>query len=374
MQTNNLIALPTLFQPATPAGITDLNKNQKSRVAQLAIKVLEETDKALEQPNPNLEGFDAQVGDFGCELRAFAVYILASNSAIVEEVKQLRRNPQNSNLNPLVAYLLRARLLRLTRTTTKDEKENYITNSSLICDLVKKVPYPSEIVGRVQALFSEQSIDFVREQADKIEILASAEKCLLLRMLSLSKTNAVKFPEKYFPKKFSCTFYNFKAILCRLRELGAPLLLRKMVLQNQPSLTQNQPSYGVLFRLSREEGSFVSVPLPSQDPARPVIVIEAKISQNLPAYALKEKLKGINPYQLLLACAAQEPPFACDYPNDSLETVEDPAAKEELAHYRGLASLLECKVKANPIFEIDHFYCSTLNEERKFCYEEGSIQ
>ncbi len=401
----------------------ELSGNSEVRIVRLGCKILSSLQVALK--NQKLEKLDAQVNDFGCQLRAMTVYDIiahpnleaqcaelvaksktlfdltnAYSSSILQKkdqhLEKIRAEVKRLVISEDLAYLLQAYFLRSIRKTVPNEtSENYEIDVSFVDRYVKEIPEEVKLnlVNSVQARFSRVSIEFLRRKIvlpNPVMQKVVGDACLKLTQYKgptgdVDRGIGNKYDRLYRPRAVVNTFYSMKIVLDRLRALNVPILVRKIVMESK-----KEASYGVLVRLGTNT-CYTADEIKSLNKKTPVIVFESKIQLSL--QELKEKLQGLNVYDLIMTCAAQSLPYDTekDKWRQLKETQKDlsredrlmilykeafkdvPEACEEVSRYLQLAPALECRYRKAPIIKLNHVYCATLGEEYDNWKLEGNI-
>lgn len=357
------------------------SEKEMSTLARLVLNTALRTIKALQ--SGKYTQFDALVGDFSCQLRAFQVYDLvllkqlqeeAKNlsSALDASLKDLRERPGKISKNAAgtlssgeffkqkvqaikvseeMAFLMRAHLLTVTKVNTlKQGIEVEFTDISRLAQLSPKIDseISRNIVDRTQSRMSQESILAIQQEAQLVSLLSEGEKKLLVSMLQVIRTNASQDIGKDIAKSFSCLFFNFKTGLLRLIEKQA------FVLVKQQKFEKGKKPITILFQGSPKQRDFVLIKEGTVIAKEtPIIVFEGDFTSD-------EKLKEFGLLDVLLVNAAQENQFE---QGSKLSDIENDDARREIQQFIEKAQKMGCVIGQKPFFLLDHVYCSCFAEQ-----------
>lgn len=382
------LSLPEVFFPRALlqelAERNQLNDKEKIAYIRLLMSNLEESLRAYKEKR--LTAFDALVGDEGCERRALKILDLATSDRFASEVNQVQevakkvneemkgvwssllrqtspdgavknyfnQRVRNIRISAEMAYLLQCHLLTFTKIPIDQVSEKIEIGRLEKLAKGGKIALQNDvkhsIINLVQARLSELSIDFLRNEAREIVSLSGNQAGLLCSMLD----SVQRIPSRRgeHPIAHVCQFYSMKAVVCRLREKGALIIVKKW-LMNKESLP-----IAPLFYRAGAGGTFVRVPEEEvrQLPAdKPVVVFEGIVPPHLGSEQLAGCLQKHELGEVTLARVAQEN-----------ENVSIPEARKEIESYCERAVEMNCIKNSNETFLwMDHMYCSSLGEACK---------
>lgn len=382
--------LPSIFLSAEI-----LNKKITNIRGQLAfaLLVLNTSSQAiLSLSNRKMKQLDALAGDFGCQLQALNLYILAGSELLKKEMEELRskleelthevkviqtflthkealakvkgilKQLESITVSSEMAYIFRAYLLTVTKQyyTGSDGYTYDKTDKGFLSKLIGGkiangiTPVQGQIVDIAQSCLSHQSIELLRASAHSITLLPLEKRARIELMLEDENLSRRENSREYAPKYFSCTFSNMKAILLKIREEQIPFLIKIRTKagepQMAPALFKSPNSGDDLQLISIEEVETESELL---------LVCEARIPDRQKFNDLVEKL-GF--YRLMLISAAMENPF--DPKTSSLSDVKCEKTVKQIKKRRELAIENGMGNSQTTPFQIYHIYCSTYEEEQ----------
>jgi hypothetical protein len=390
--TRNSCSLVSLFLP----GFNETKQGQKENIA-IATLILNNTLQALTTlQSRRLRKLDALAGDFGCQLQAWKIFNLVFSEPLKKEAEELKASlePVKQTLGVMrsklgsrkyvpaeavteifaqklnaislseeMAYLLRAHLLTVTkRYYLKDGYTRDKTEISLLDKLAQGIDgaIRRQIVNFAKMEHSKSSIAFIRAEALTLSTCSLEKRARINFMLQEENIYQSQAEDENFPKSFSCTFYNFKTILRRLRERQVPLLIRNVQKRGE------QRSIQLLYRSASPGGAFAPCPLALvQELKTPLIVLEAFIREGASSTEIERLVREQGLYRLLLASAAIEDPF--EPKKSDLSMIRSEEAVQEIVKYREKAKAMDCAKDSRPapLFLLYHVYCSTLAEEKR---------
>jgi hypothetical protein len=346
------------------------------------LKTLAEKQIKLLDPNP---------GDRGCQMRGFLLYQFCSEESLSEETRTLLpkiksikavvdqrkgcpKKPVGSweffqaqfgelYISKKMEFLTQCYLLAKMRQRKECLPNGVIrtkTESSLLQQLMPKlrdVEKPGKLVEVAQARISVNSLELLLQEATKITSFFLTEKEHLLKVLSMSKRPTAGI---YEPKTFGCMFYEYKAILSRLREMQGLVCFKSIV----PEV--KTPFKIILLRPQEAGGEFQLVPDEEYQALSNelVVVFESVMNRELEREAFAKKVVEIGFTRLILEAAAIEDPFD---QGSKLEEIGDTEAQEEIRRYREYAKQDGCQtnVEYPEVVMLDHVYCNTVSAELK---------
>ena len=213
----------------------------------------------------------------------------------------------------------------------------------------------NKITKIAQVQISLNSLELLKEEAVRITSLPSQDKEHLLKILSITKCPVI---EKFEPKTFGCMFYEYKAILSRLREEKGLVCFKSIVPEGET------PFQIILLRPQEAGGEFLLVPDKEyQDlSAELVVVFDSVINRQYTRDAFAKKIEEIGFTKLILEAAAIEDPYQA---GSKLEEINDTDAQAEIIRYRKYAEQDGCQT--NVLFPrlvmLDHVYCTIVGAE-----------
>jgi hypothetical protein len=300
----------------------------------------------------------------GAKLGGFFIYLLFSNQALRKEAAGLKERAAeimqifmknftkrgqkkfeekaytffSGQLGSLAVskkmeFLLQGFALTRLRKPIKQDKKGVIYTAtetgylSLFSKLLGGQPFNSwqkNITQYWTKEFTALSVALIREEAEKITCLEANKKERLRRMLSEACTHIYTPDPQFEVKTFGCCFYEYQAIITRLKEENGLVGFKNIVSEGRPFLILLQGQY--------KEGA-----------------------TTLHQDELRSWIASITFEKMILAFAAKEPPYE---PNSDLESIEDEEAKKEILFYR---EIMEKQVEDKVV--LDHVYCNLLVEE-----------
>jgi hypothetical protein len=324
----------------------------------------------------------------GAKLGGFFIYLLFSNQALRKEAAGLKERAAeimqifmknftkrgqkkfeekaytffSGQLGSLAVskkmeFLLQGFALTRLRKPIKQDKKGVIYTAtetgylSLFSKLLGGQPFNSwqkNITQYWTKEFTALSVALIREEAEKITCLEANKKERLRRMLSEACTHIYTPDPQFEVKTFGCCFYEYQAIITRLKEENGLVGFKNIVSEGRPFLIllQGQNKEGNFTIFAQEEYSML-------DPKAPLVVFEG--ATTLHQDELRSWIASITFEKMILAFAAKEPPYE---PNSDLESIEDEEAKKEILFYR---EIMEKQVEDKVV--LDHVYCNLLVEE-----------
>jgi hypothetical protein len=340
-------------------------------VMRLIVKIGESAIRSFEREQ--LVDFDANPGDRACQLQAIKLRVLFLSTAIREELapfkaqiadlkgKVQKRASLNSNLKAAdlpraeffkthvasievtegLAYLLRCRMLKITRVTNKVLENGIIITKTDVNQLMKveralSFDHGEAIASHVAADLSGHSIRVIQGIAQELS-LPDPEKASIQQMLAVTRQNEA--PIGIPAKSFSCLFFQMKALLSHLKEERATLMIKSIVKEGAPES----------FFLRFEGGEFV---VSKQKPAleTPLVVFHAVI---LDRAALLKLLDSEGFTELMLMYAASEEPFE---PGSTIDHIPEEGRGEVAAYRERAAALPKAMIQ-------DHVFCTLMKDE-----------
>ncbi|MCE5315926.1 MAG: hypothetical protein LLG04_01005 [Parachlamydia sp.] len=397
------LSLPEVFFPRALlqelAEQDQLSDKEKIAYMTLLMSNLEESLRAFKEKR--LTAFDALVGDEGCQLRALKILDLATSERFASEANQLQevarrvneemkemynRLPQQKKcllhkispdgavknffnqkvrsigISKEMAYLLQCHLLTFTKMPIDAVREKIeigrLERLAKGGKIALQNEVKSSIINLVQGQLSELSIDFLRNEVRQIVSLPGNQSGLLSSMLDLIQ----RIPSRrgVHPIARACQFYSMKAVLCRLRERGALIVVKKWL------VTKDAQPIASLFYRAGADGAFVRV---SDEEVRkfsaetPVVVFEGIVPPHLGSEQLAGCLQKHELGEVTLAEVAQGDQF--EPGRKGLEDIS-PEARKEIESYCERAVEMNCIKECKETFLwLDHIYCSSLGEACK---------
>jgi hypothetical protein len=254
------------------------------------------------------------------------------------------------NVSPEMMFLLECRLLTVTKAKDRVELTGVIVtkldygmlkNLSSNINLIKW-GLREKIVSDAAVRMSEKSIALLQAEG-KMRTIPP----LLEQMLMTVRQNKPVPP--YKPKSFGCIFYEMQMIMTILREQQALVAVKTVELKGKPQMLYlKPPAPGEDFRIAN---------ITATPKTELVVVFEGVVQNGLSLQELVAKIEEIGFTKLILACASTVVPFEH---GSTLEDVENLEARAEIEAHRLIA-------KENPIIELDHIFCNSLQEEIKTC-------
>jgi len=336
---------------------------------------------------------DPLVGNFGCQNQASQIMDLVRSQRLADELASIKDRCQAIRLKLLelkstnkvktdsitkdvaklevseeMLDLLQCRVLTISKKCLRNE-QNYQTReitdlNNLRCLARSKKKYTlkgshlKEIVRIAQQRLSKCGLLHVRTEANLISSIAGEERATLLRMLD-DDHMVEKDEGKHGIKTFGSTYYTNKAVLLRAMEKQEVVVIKRLT-KNQcdstlPIFYRSEIPGGALKRLTVEA-------IQALDIQSTVLVVEGMYREELGREDIALKIDQYGLYQVILASAAQAPQFVPGRPE--LDKT-DPQAEIELKEQCDRAGACECKIGANPFFEVVHLVCSTMKYERE---------
>ncbi len=398
---------PSLVTSLLPMNLVEVLKKeglQEKPMLAIATLLINVVLRAIDVwTSGDIKKTDPNPGDGGCQLRAYLLYLLFSKGVLSEEALSLKKTMEGINdhvskrkakapegsapvffqglfanitLTKQMEFLLQCYLLAVTRLPYQ-KLENGIVITRSDCSLLAKlspkindvpVEFRKKIVETAQTNLSASSAALLQEEASSLFSLDPKDKDLVLRMLSSNNTKVFTPNPVYEPKTFGCMFYQYKAILARLREEKTPVCFKSIV-------PPGRKPFLLLFEPRAEEEDFLLVPdqeysrFPSESA---MITFIGVIGSQYDRKSFAKKVEEIGFTNLILATAAIEPPYntATDKKSVEEETdlfdITDAEAREEVLSFRNLARAIGCdKKNKDPFLELDHVYCASLAQEFK---------
>lgn len=396
----NSFLLPALLPISLFENIGNGKVNEKSMlaVATLVSNIVIGAIKAWEKGE--VKKLDPNPGDKACQIRGFLLYLFFSDEALNKEALRLKEkmdqikevvNRRNTELcskkglssqmssgsffkeqlgdvllTKKMEFLLQCYLLAVTRAPFQRLENGIVLTQSNVSLLAKLSPRIADlavearrkIVETAQLNISANSVELLRIEAEKLTYFGPEEKKHLLNMLSCEMTHVYTPDPQYEPKTFGCIFYEYKAILYRLREENGLVCFKSIV-----------PPGGTPFRIllqPKQIGAEFSL-LPDDaygelSPQLPVVVFEGVVNGKYDKKGFAEKITEIGFTDLIQVAAAIEPPYEG---SSTLAHVNNNEAQGEILRYRTLANKINCQKEAiDPLLILDHVYCNLLAAER----------
>jgi hypothetical protein len=388
--------------PTTLIGEIEKSKvNEKTMlaVAALVSGVVSGAVKAWKRGQ--IKEFDPNPGDGGCQLRGYLLYLFSSDATLREESATLYKNLykdiknakkssdlfadfKKTELSKKMEFLLQCYLLQVTRAVSKTLPNGIVVTKSdctLLSQLSGRISsdeyikiWRKKIVDVAQSNISANSVELLRCEANKLTPMDPTgkdpilNKDLILKMLSQENTSIYAPPPRtckiknkqttitYDPKTFGCLFYEYKAILFRLREEKGLVCFKSIV----PS---GLTPFWILLQPREENAEFSIIP---DDAYRdflksPMVVFEGVVNAKYDKNSFSKKITEIGFTELILATAAIEPPYERSSKLDDITNVE---AKDEIERYIKKAETNECQKKdQDSLLILDHVYCNLLQAE-----------
>lgn len=257
--------------------------------------------------------------------------------------------------------LIQCRLLAATRKVCARLENGIVQTKSEISLLGKlsnridllPVEMRRKIVEAAQRELSANSVALLREEAEKLHLF-SEDKPKILDMLSEKAVRIFTPDKKYEPKTFGCLFFEYKAILYRLRERQAFICFKSI----EP---KGKDPFYILMQPPAPGEEFELLPEKKRPKDAPLVVFEGVVGRGLDRQGFAEKIQEIGFTKLILAAAAIEPPFER---GSKMEDIKDTRAREEVLSYRDFAKAIFCSLEeSDPMLLLDHVYSSRLQEE-----------
>lgn len=319
--------------------------------------------------------FDANPGDAGCQLQAFALLGLFQNERVMKKAQELyerirevkvslskrnvRKDPSRDffsrtfalfSISNELLYLIRTFLLTTTKVLDHIEENGVRVTRTDISKLSSISRTSDSINGGVRAHFVAKNAASLSRHS-----IALLQSCLTdqinpitRRMLSAENlyhaTSRVGFPEK----TFACLFFQIDAILTLLKERKAFCAIKTIEKEKQI------PTH-FFYQASRE--GFALIEEDSINPEDPLIVFEAVIPNHTKFFVLLEEISF---EELLLICASQEAPFGAQ---TTIEVIRDGEAKTMIENFRKRARKHQLEKDHQPLFLLDHVFCNSMKEE-----------
>lgn len=390
--------------------IQQLEKENKENEVLSLIKMLAQvTLESIEKyKNSEYAQLDALVGNNGCEVQAFNILSLAYSAELKKECTEMKttcqkilewirhrqsiQNPKKreaecgpldqvytkiqgmSSISPEMMYLIQSRLLTVVKDYKYDETkydtrkyESFETKPEYLRNLIKKTtlkdPVLNRIVSVVQSEMSLSSILFMRAKLDQLAIANEKEGRLVKKMMSLVCTYTED--DIYPPKRYSCGYYNAKAVLLLLAELKAPLIVKKLT-------KMGAKLKHFAFKCSGEFGQFKEMSKTEKKQCAaetPVIVCLAY----LPEICDEEWLKKVREYGLgnmILANISKGSQYVPE--KKKVFPIREEEALEEIAQAKVNAKKVECVWMKASILDVDHFYCSSWGKRKVNVGDKGA--
>ena len=384
-----------IFLPnALMARLQRSSKDDKEMLAvsTFLINVVSGTLKALAEKQIKL--LDPNPGDRGCQMRGFLLYQFCSEESLSEEARTLLPKIKSIKgavdqrkccpkktvesweffqaqfgelfISKKMEFLTQCYVLAKMRQRKECLPNGVIrtkTESSLLQQLMPKlrdVIEPSKIVELAKTRISVNSLELLQQESLKITSFPLTEKEHLQKVLSQSKR--VSFPPKdgkvFEPQTFGCMFYEYKAILSRLREMRGLVCFKSIVPEGKT------PFQIILLRPQEAGGEFQLVPDEEYQALSNelVVVFDSVMNPKLTREAFAKKVVEIGFTRLILEAAAIEDPYD---QGSKLEEIDDTEAQEEIRRYREYAKQDGCQtnVEYPEIVMLDHVYCTELKQK-----------
>jgi|GEM_PF-4484133 len=347
-----------------------------------------------------LSKLDPIVGENACQVRALLVLIAYLTPEVREELKTLdeRVNALLKTLNEMVNaqrksvckfykeeaaleeqlaqlklcitvservdYLLRCHLLTIGKhfSISRDGTERCWITVQTIKDRLKtqisnEVLEP--IIHHARQKMSQHTVRYLQEEARKLR----SNGCeLVLRQLQQERIRMVI--ARPLTHQSSCAFYNIKAVVMRVCELGIPILIKEHLIHDQNKAKLRADTIRInpirfYFRGAQAGGSLIRVN-PPEDPLQPLLVVEGFFPEKQTPETIAAALDQRGAWELILANAAGVLQFSAD---DVIDVLEQ-EAKDEIQRYRILGEKLGCQTATPAVFSIAHIHASTHQEEK----------
>ncbi len=378
-----------------------LNKEhmQKCKIARLFLQIAKQTTVAIK--THCYTEFDALIKNSGCQITALEVYRLVQIPDLEVEAKRIRTivdknirtlkeeisysgatcklglgNKKNEigealeqlgidvEIDPVVARLVRLRLLCIVNSneiekysinvngeTLKKEGEVTITKEAKLLKLVRKIDiqFLHLLVNGIQAEESVLAADFISKVANELNPQVIDRAPLLKEALSdknrrsSEETNKVHSSTVSFP-----LLYNTEAAIRGLKT-GVILIKNKLKIANK-KIDHAEP-FRILIDaethriLNEEKRKDIA-------PEGPLVVIEGYVKNG---DRLKELIQDKGLIHIVNANSAKINQYASKTSQDKIDNEE---IQSDLERYKVDGDI------PSTVFEIDHFYCSTLEKEQ----------
>lgn len=249
------------------------------------------------------------------------------------------------------------------------------------------------VIGKNKRELSKQSVQVMQaiiakdESNDKNEAIPNK---LVKTMLSDKHIREVQIEDLHPPKFFSCGFFQVKAVLDHLKRENALVCITHLE-------RKERPTFSILLRGSKEGFTLLSdeemrelIPTQqkkklSQEEIEKLICSnrakkiekrslskeeQERLTENsltiflgggdptLSREEIIKKIKEIGFENVILICAAQEPPY--DRATSTLKDVKDPDALKVILEFRDKAQSAELCKEDKPFFRFLHIYTTTL--------------
>lgn len=357
-----------------------LNRNQMLALISMLAQV---TLQAIESYQTGMYGtIDALIGNWGCETHAFNILSLSHSNELRDECNGMRsacarimdwvsNNPfplneiytrvkQMYEISHEMSYLIQSRILTISKVSILNEAKFgtslYETQKTVPSELMRafglkehgvKYPVLHPILSIMQSKMSEISIIYMTLKLNQLGTVDQHNGEVVKRM---SRDSAHKHGT-YFPKTYSCCYYNAKALLLLIAELRTPLVIKRVSRPGEPKIL-------FLFKPKLEFGQFEVM---SEDEIRsdtPLIVCASFLSESMPLEVWLRKVLRYGLGNMILSYSAQGDQFV---PENENYIVTDQEALVEMAAQKEKAERIECVLNRG-IISLDHFYCSTWRE------------
>lgn len=309
------------------------DKHTKTKIGQLALTVFSKMLSAIEQAQ--MSCFDAHVRDNGCERIALSIYKLIHSEEIKEALALWRESVKDPcqlvQNNENITYLVGCYFLRQIRVISNNQFaskisiiDSFATNISRACK--------QAIIDKVQSFVSRKSAELMQGEAE--QLLNGTKNAERIKEVSLVRNLDFK-EEKYF----SDSFYVGSLLIYRVQEQQVPVLIKKIG-------KVGERTFGFLCQ-SKAKGQDLELMESKLSCKATVFIfeIEANTTKDPQSFRNKFVEQGIT-HVLLCLSAKTEKKYAAD---------------EEVREYVNKCGAL----KLDPTDNLDHFYCSTLDEENK---------
>jgi hypothetical protein len=231
------------------------------------------------------EGFDAAVGDFGCELRGYGLLRLVKDERLHQEAEEVAKaakqmlediNTRKSQkvqkicfsgffeaklkkaISVEMSYLIRARFLTLVKARDSGEYGER-TSTDGLNRISKTLPKNTAgIIDYAQSVFSSMSLDFLEDEVQKLP-----EKESLLPYIEKGARRKSE-GGNYQPKTFGCLFGKMKCVLACIKQAQAPIAIKIGI---------GKAEYSLLFYRSSEPGGKLLKIEAAQIPKEEAVVV-----------------------------------------------------------------------------------------------------
>lgn len=380
------VPLALLFLP-TPFKATVI-KEERQMLAYSEMLIALVAKAALNWREKRFKAFDPNPGDCGCQMRGYLLSRFAQEESLSQEAMQLEaqmQGPQkavalrrkNTTIKGTVvffkaqfgemcvskemAFILKCCLAATVRIPYETRPNGIVmtkTDVSQLGKLCNKIIAFKELckkmVEGVQKELSITSNEMLFEEATAVTSLGKKEREELVTMLSPPLRCLYTASTEFEPKLFGSLFYQYKALLFRLREECGVVLFRPIGKPFQSVVLQSRQKGEEFAVLSNSE-----VALLSKKAA--VVVFEGIISANVNRDQFVTLLNQEGFTNLIFVLAAIEPFYG-------VTKIPPPAGVNftEITRYKEKAVQLQCQLalpEAERTLVLDHVFCNSLEEE-----------